>query len=137
MKRFQNLIGLLGLALLFPLFSACDNSSSSGEKLERASELVADAFRSEKEEMIADLENTQQDIEDEMTKLQEEMKESSLETGEVLQKRMAMLNDWKEEVEADIKMLQEATENEWKEVKVDIMNSMDTINQKLDETLQG
>ncbi len=137
MKRFQNFIGLIGLALLFPLFTACDNSSSSGEKLERASELVADAFRSEKEEMIADLENTQQDIEDEMMKLQEEMKESSLETGEALQERMTLLNDWKEEIEADLKMLQDATESEWKEVKVEIMNSMDTINRRMDETLQG
>jgi len=137
MKRIRNLIGLLSLALLLPLFTGCNNSGSSGEKLERASELVADAFRSEREEMMADLEDAKQDIEDEMMKLQEKMKESSLETGEVLQERMAILNDWKEEVDADLQMLQNASENEWKEVKVEIKNSMDTLNQKLNETLQG
>ena len=121
-------------------FTSCNNNSQADkavEDVEDASEEFADLFRTEKEELQADIKDMQREISQKAEDLKMQLNTASGEAAEEINQKINQLDAWNKELGQELDRLGNAAESNWQEVKAGIQKSMNDIKQQWNETFES
>lgn len=125
------------LALLTFGSMACNNTNSTAEKVEEAGEEVADVFRTEREELVADLKEAREDINARMAKVEKDLENASDDAKLELQEQMKQLNAWGKKVDQQMDDLGKDLANGWEAFKNDVQSTLKEIDENLEDSFNG
>lgn len=127
----------VGLAVMAFVSVSCGNNQSTAEKVEQASEEVADAFRTEREELMADLKEARKDINSQFAALEKDLENASDDAKLELRKQMSDLEAWGKKVDQQMDDLGKDLSNGWEAFKSDVQTTLKEIDENLEESFNG
>ena len=122
---------IIPLLLSVFVILSCNNTQTTEDKFEEAIEDVADAFRSEKAEMEADLKELQEDIQDRLANLEEQLTNAQDDAKEEIQDEIDNLEKAEQKLQVKMKEVQEAATLEWKSFKASFNEWMEEVEDEL------
>lgn len=134
MKRILKLIPFALLMTLF-VFSACE-SNNAEDKIEEIGEDISDIFRTEQEELDADLRDLREDIGVRISEINEEIESAGEDAQSELQEQLDKLNTWASQVDESIEATGNALEKDWEEFKNKMSRSINQIKEDLDDAME-
>lgn len=138
MKTLKYIVSLsAGLALLALVSVSCNNNKSTAEKVEQASEEVADVFRTEREELVADLKEARADINAQLAIVEKNLENASADAKLELQEQMKQLDAWGKKVDQQMNDLGKDLANGWEAFKSDVQSTLKEIDENLEDSFSG
>ncbi len=136
MKTLKFLILLISIPLMF----SCGNNSGAEQAkddVDEATEEVADVFRSEQEELQADLRDAKQEVGQELEDLRGQLANASGEAQANIEKEIEQLEAWSQDLDQKMQKLGETTQDNWAQFKTDVEKTLSEIEQKVDGETEG
>ena len=118
-------------------FTACDNNRSAEEQVEDAGEEISDAFRTESEELRADLKEIGDDIDTRIAELKADMENAGEDAQAEMQEEIDQLEAWGNEIDGRMDRLGENIADGWENFKSDTKQTMENINRELEDLIDG
>lgn len=137
MKTLKYALLGVSLTLLSLTFTSCNNNDTTSEKVEEAAEDFADAFRTEREEMMADLKEARENINERIAKMESNLENASDEAKTEMEEQLKQLNEWGSEVDDKIDNLGKDLSSGWEAFKTDVKQTLQEIDKELDESFNG
>ena len=106
------------------------NTSYAEETLEEAGEDFADLFRSEQEELTADLRDLKDDLASRAAEIERSIENDSDDSGKNLYEKRSELEKYEKKVDQAIYDAEHAVEENWEKTKSDINQVISDINQE-------
>jgi len=138
MKAITRLVLLFFSAIIISggLFISCDSNSEAEkvkEDLETLGEDVSDLVKKERDQLIANLEETRDDIDDQIAVLKDDWQEASIDARAVLNEDIAQLEAWAEEIDNQIDQSTKAASENWRAFADATKEKVQEINQKMED----
>ncbi|MEQ8706456.1 MAG: hypothetical protein RIC19_21165 [Phaeodactylibacter sp.] len=135
MRFIANLKTLLVLFLGFGLLACGSDSNDAMENTEDAVEdtanEIADVFRSDKEEMKAEIDRTREEVNEEIEELQGDLENASESAKAEIQKEIDQLKAWSSDLDQKIQNLGNVAQDSWKDFKTNVNSTLEKIDQEL------
>lgn len=134
MKKL-NLFLLLAFALfgtigLISCEAPQDRDSQMEEEMEEAGDEVSEAFRMERDELRADLEETQREVEDRINELESDLEAAGEEASAEINQELEQLRAWKENLDSHMERIEGDIEAEWSEFSTNVQRTLNEIEQE-------
>ena len=132
MKYLKNLSIYIGILFFMGVFTltSCNNKKSD---IDQTAEEIADAFRSEQEELKADLKEIRKKINNQAEELREDLKTANAEAKEEIQKQLDKLENWGQKVDKTLKDMGQSIEVGWDQFKQDAQTILNDIKREFQE----
>ena len=132
--NFKNLFTILLIALGAVIFIQCgEPADESKTTVEEDTEKISDQFKSERDQMVADFRELQDDIDYHLNEMALRMESAGKEIGEGFEDAYLEMTEDRSELEQAINEIQNATEENWEEVKSEGENIYSEVSSKLSE----
>lgn len=143
MKTKSILFPALVLLLSFGMFVSCDNNTTTEEKMEEAADdlddagnEIADAFRTESQELKADLKNMRAAIDERIKKLNDNMADASAEAKADMADEVERLESWGQDIDNRMNKIGDSVSDGWQEFKADTRQALDKIDKQMAEIIE-
>lgn len=137
MRTFRFLLLAFGLIFMIGFTTSCDNNQSASEQVEEAGDDMADAFRTEREELQADLREARNNINNKLAELRGELSTASEETKEDINDQIDKLEKWGDSLDKDMDRVSNSVQNGWETLKGNVRKTLDEIQDDWDDTFDS
>lgn len=103
--------------LLSATFASCDDARTAGEQLDNATEDVSDEFRTETEELNAELRNARRSIDQRLDALENDLENASDDARAEINETMRELRDYGNDIDDRMDKIGKDANNGWQAFK--------------------
>lgn len=104
---------------------------STEDAVENAANDIADAFRSDKEEMKAEIKRAREDVNEEIQELESDLKAASGDAKVEIQNEINQLKSWSSDLEDKMKNLGSIAKEGWNDFKTNVNGTLEKVDQEI------
>ncbi len=136
--KMQSIAKLFFLLALAFSITACDGDGNdrmenTEEAMEDATNDVADAFRSDQEELEAELEQSRREVNEEIEELEANLENASADAKAEMEEELAELRTWSSELDQKLQKLGSVAQDGWNDFKGDVNTTLEEIDRELSD----
>ena len=138
MKAITRFTLLLLAAIIISggIFISCDSTSEAEqvkEDFETLGEDISDLVEKERDQLVANLEETRDDIDDQIAVLKDDWQEASIDARAALNEDITQLEAWAEEIDTQIDQSTKAASENWRAFADATKEKVQEIDQKMED----